>query len=192
MNNSFGDRKAHGGPAMATDRLNVVLTEFQVLRSEIDLKLKMVYQIYIIYFTALGFFYGYVVGNQKNDLILAVPFVALALFFRLIYDQLVMRKIGDYIKSHISEQQIPSIIGRDQPPLMQWQQYYDSYGPWKYYKWSYLMIFIFVSVGPGIWRNWVILSSCYTALPIWFQWLSLIFNLAAGVFMTLMIIFKKF
>lgn len=177
---------------MSTERLNVVLTEFQVLRNEIDLKLRMVYQIYIIYFTALGFFYGYVLANQKNDLILAVPFVALALFFRLIYDQLVIRKIADYIKFQISEQQIPSIIGRDRPLLMQWQHHHDSYGPWKYYKWSYFIIFVLFSVGPAIWRNWIILGSCYTALPIWFQWSSLIINLAIGMLMTLMIIFKKF
>ena len=113
---------------MSTERLNVVLAEFRALRNEIELKLKMVYQIYVIYFTALGFFYGYVVANQKNDLILAVPIVSLALFFRLIYDQLVLRKIGDYIKSQISEQQIPSIIGGGSPPLMQWHEYYRSSG----------------------------------------------------------------
>jgi hypothetical protein len=110
--------------------------------NEIDLKLSMVYQIYVIYFAALGFFYGYVVANQKNDSILAVPFVALTLFFRLIYDQLVIRKIGDYIKSQTSEQQIPSIIGRDRPPLMQWQQYYDSSGRVKYYKARLLLRFV--------------------------------------------------
>jgi hypothetical protein len=64
-----------------------------------------------------------------------------------------MRKIGDYIKSKISEQQIPSIIGRDQPPLMQWQQYYDSSGPVKYYNVKYykarLLLRSVSSLDPG-------------------------------------------
>ena len=39
--------KTDGGPVMSTERLNVLLTEFQVLKNEIDLKLRMVYQIYV-------------------------------------------------------------------------------------------------------------------------------------------------
>jgi len=183
---------------MPTERLNVVLAEFTALRNEIELKLKMVYQIYVIYFTALGFFYGYVVANQKNDLFLAVPIVSLALFFRLIYDQLVLRKIGDYIRSQISEKQIPSIIGRDEPSLMQWSQYYRSSGPMKFYKASYFLIFVLFSVGPAIWHNLNVIRSfgatgpCYTALPIWTYCPILLINLAIGLCMALMIIIYKY
>lgn len=183
---------------MSTERLKVVLAEFQTLRNEVLLKLQMVYQIYVIYFTALGLFYGYVVANKIFDFVLAVPIVSLALFLRLIYDQLVLRKIGNYIKSQISEQQIPSIIGRDQPCLMQWQHYYDKSGPVKYYKASYFIIFVFFSVGPAIWHNLNVIQSfragapCYTTLPIWTYSPILFFNLVIGLCMALMIALHEY
>jgi hypothetical protein len=183
---------------MSTEKLNVVLAEFQTLRNEVNLKLKMVYQIYVIYFTALGLFYSYTVANKIFDLVLAVPLVALALFFRLIYDQLVLRKIDDYIKSQISEQQIPSIIGENQPPLMQWLHYYRSYGPRKLYKGSYFMIFVLISVVPAIWRNLSVIQSlhagapCYTALPSWTYCPILFINLLIGLCMALMIVLCKY
>ena len=119
---------------MSTDRLSVALAEFQALRNEIDLKLRMFYQIYLIYFSALGLFYGYIVVNKIFDLVLAVPFAALALFYRLLYDQLMIRRIGNYIRSNISEKQIPAIIDsrppdcrQDLPAVMQWGQYNMSH-----------------------------------------------------------------
>jgi hypothetical protein len=125
--------KTNGGKVMSTERLNVVLTEFRVLRDEIHLKLQMFYQIYIIYFAAVGLFYGYVAANKIFDFILAVPIVSLALFFRLIYDQKLINVIDKYIKSRISEEQIPAILDsitpntpNGLPAVMQWSQYYKG------------------------------------------------------------------
>lgn len=143
--------------SQSTERLNVVLTEFRALRDEIHLKLQMFYQIYVIYFGAVGLFYGYVVANKIFDFVLAVPIVSLALFFRLIYDQKLIHLIGKYIKLRISEEQIPAIIDsitpdgrKDLPAVMQWSHYYKANAPWRYYKASMFILFVPLSVGPAI------------------------------------------
>ena len=185
---------------MSTEKLNVALAEYQALRSEINLKLQMFYQIYTIYFTALGFFYGYVVVNKILYFIVAVPFVALALFFRLLYDQRVIRLIGEYIKTSLSENQLPKIIAaaspdgcRDLPDVMQWEQYYRTNAPPRYYKASIFIIFVILSVVPPTAYNIHELTTyCigpyHSALPIWAQWISLLANLAIGSWMGFRII----
>lgn len=158
---------------MSTDRLSVALAEFQALRNEIDLKLRMFYQIYVIYFSALGLFYGYIFVNDKTvDLILAVPFAALALFYRLLYDQLMLHRIGNYIRSEISEKQIPAIIdsnppdcSQNLPAVMQWGQYNRSNPLPEYYKRSLFLVFVVLSIVPPILRNLKVLLSFVATLP---------------------------
>jgi hypothetical protein len=95
---------------MENDRLMVVLAEFGAMRNEINLKLQMRYQIYTIYFTALGLFYGYVVLQNKFTCIIVVPLFAAPLFLMVFYDKLMIGIIAKYIKEEISEKQIPAII----------------------------------------------------------------------------------
>jgi hypothetical protein len=157
---------------MSADRLSVALAEFQALRNETDLKLRMFYQIYVIYFSALGLFYGYIFVNDKTvDLILAIPIAALALFYRLLYDQLMIHRIGNYIRSEISEKQIPAIIDsnppdchQNLPAVMQWVQYNRSNPLPEYYKRSLFLVFAVLSVVPPILRNLKVLLSFVATL----------------------------
>lgn len=190
---------------MSNERLNVVLAEYQSLRSEINLKLQMFYQIYTIYFTALGFFYGYVIVNNIFPIIVVVPFVGLSLFLRLLYDQRMLRLISNYIKTSISEWQIPKIITAATtdiygkfPSIMQWDEYNCANKLHPYYKWSMFIIFVILSVLPPTLYNIHELVATYyidiyhSALPIWLQWISLLSNLVISSWMTFRIMRDDF
>lgn len=201
-----------------SERLNVILAEYKALRNEITMKLQGVYQIYTLYFVALSLFYGFVFGRAINfyDLVFAIPVVALALFLRLLYDQLIIRNIDNYEKE-LSEVQIPQILaaisGRKTktklPKVMQWLNFYGYKIP-PYYKWSYFLIFPVLSVVPPLWCNIIAIGQKYTLwkglndfscscpsitlmwIPPWFLWLSALVNFGIGCWMTYKIIKDKF
>ena len=184
---------------MSNDRLTAVLAEYQALRNEVNLKLHGFYHIYTIYFTALTLFYGYVVANKIVDFVLAVPVVALALFMRLFYDQLMIQRIGNYLLS-ACETQVPKIIAAaspntspDLPEVMQWEQFNRRDPLPRYYKGSIFVVFIVMSVLPPIAYNlYSIAAHCTapycSALPMCLQWISLIVNLTIGGWITYRVI----
>lgn len=95
---------------MSRHLLDIALAEFTTLREEILMKLKMFYQMYVIYFSALALFYGYVVNNKQYDFIMVVPLVSLALFYRLFYDQKMIKLIDSYIKNELIPNQLTGSI----------------------------------------------------------------------------------
>ncbi len=184
---------------MSSERLTLALAEFQALRNEINLKLQMFYQIYAIYFTALGLFYGYVFVNKIIAFVLAVPLVTLALFLRLHYDQLMIERIAKYLTS-LSETQLPKIIAasstdtsQDLPDVMQWEQYNRRKPLRRYYKGSIFLVFVVLSVfPPTIYNVYAITPYCVgsyrSALPICALWISLAVNSVIGFWMAFRII----
>lgn len=185
---------------MSQERLTVALAEYQALRNEIVLKLQTIYQIYTIYFSALGLFYGYIFAKRIPVLILAVPFVALALFLRLHYDQLMIERIAIYIKTSLSETQFPKILAVNSTDacqglvdVMQWEQYNRKNPLPCYYKVSIFIIFVCLSVVPPTAYNlYAIIMYCdgvyLNALPICVLCMSLAVNLMIGSLMAFRII----
>ncbi len=168
---------------LISDRINVALAEFSALRDEINMKLRMAYEIYTIYFTGLGIFYGYIIGKTEGYLIIGVPIFSLALFFRLHYDQLMIRTIGDYINTHIS-----TILSINPGPfVMQWEQFNKNHHPAPYYKYSIFVTFVLLSAVPAIGYSTYTIIFYYlfasnSTLPICVHWVSILVNLTIGSF----------
>jgi hypothetical protein len=185
---------------MSSERLDVVLAEFQSLRNEINIKLQAFYQIYTIYFAALGLFSGYIISKNKFDFLLAVPFVALALFYRIFYDQRMISLIDKYIKESLSEKQLPQILAAieencqpELPDVLKWLQFYESNKLPPYYKFSIFIIFIIVSVVMPMYYNIYALAAYYYwtyhgDLPILLLWLLLFVNILIGFWIAFRII----
>ena len=124
--------------------LDIALAEFNSLRDEILAKMKMLYQIYLIYFAALGLFYGYILNSKIYDLLMIIPLMSLALFLRLLYDQEMMNLIDAYIQNElIPNQLLPLVTARETEEsrqgraIMQWLRFYRENQPCRYYKVSF-------------------------------------------------------
>ena len=179
------------------DKLNVVLTEYKALRDEIIDNFRLHLQIYSIYTSALLIFYGLIFIHKIYDLILVIPIFSLSLFFRILWEQIIIRKIEKYIRYEIEKKKIPMIIGRIKEDhehgyanlWMGWQHFWKEIKHPKYYKYSLFTLFLIVSVLPAV------LYSIYsifdylkkvqidTKLPIEIHLPFLILNLLIGCYM---------
>ena len=186
------------------DKLDVVLTEYKALRHETLDKLRLHLQIYSIYVSALLIFYGLIFIHKIYDLIMVIPIFSLALFFRILWEQTVIIKIGQYIRTEIEEKKIPMLIGKinvkeDQEfeytdLWMGWQYFWKKTSYPKYYQYSLLMLFLLFSVVPAVLYNiYSILApitkmQVITLLPIEVLVFLLILNFSLGFYMLYKII----
>lgn len=182
---------------MSRHLLDIALAEFTTLREEILMKLKMFYQMYVIYFSALALFYGYVVNNKQYDFIMVVPLVSLALFYRLFYDQKMIKLIDSYIKNELIPNQLVPFMraceseeSHRQQTIMQWGKFYDDNKPFPYYKLSIFFVFVIFSILPPLLYNAINLS-CerlripqLTALPLPVQWVCAALSCLIGFWIT--------
>lgn len=146
--------------------LDIALAEYTSLNDHILTKTKVLYQIYLIYFTALGVIYGYILIHDKYYyLLMFVPWMSLALFFRLYYDQQIMYLMSRYIKDHLIPEQLDPLVTSEQeeesqkkPVILQWTPFYENKNLSPYYKHSFFLIFVLFSVGPALIYNLINLS----------------------------------
>ena len=182
---------------MPRDLLDIVLAEYTTLRDEILMKLRMFYQMYVIYFSALALFYGYVVNNKQYDFIMVVPLVSLALFYRLFYDQKMIKLIGNYIENELIPNQLVPLMrackseeSHRQHTIMKWNQFYADNKPFPYYKLSIFLVFVIFSIVPPLLYSVINLScgrlqiSQLTTLPLVFQWLCATLSFFIGFWIT--------
>jgi len=139
--------------------LDIALAEYTSLNDQVLTKTKMLYQIYLIYFGALGVFYGYIFNNKIYGLLMLVPWMSLALFFRLYYDQQIMNLIERYVQEQLIPKQLLPLVTagqaeepREKPAIMKWTRFYQP-KLFPYYKISFFLVFVFLSVGPALWYN---------------------------------------
>jgi len=181
------------------DKLNVVLTEYKALRDETLDKFRLHLQIYSIYASALLIFYGLIFIHKIYDLIMIIPIFSLALFFRILWEQTVIIKIGQYIRTEIEEKKIPMLIGKINVKKDQELEYTDLWMGWqyfwkrtshpKYYQYSLVMLFLLFSVVPAVLYNiYSILAplakmQVITLLPIEVLIFLLILNFSLGFYM---------
>jgi len=124
--------------------LDIALAEYNSLNSQTLTKTKMLYQIYVIYFTALGVFYGFIFQKLQYDLLIFVPWMSLALFCRVYYDQQIMDLMGRYTKEELIPKQLLPLLtvdqteeSREKPAILQWSKFYKDNQPWVFYKASF-------------------------------------------------------
>jgi hypothetical protein len=184
------------------DKLDVVLAEYKALRDETNDKFRLHLQIYSIYTSSLLIFYGLIVAHETYDLILIIPIFSLALLFRILWEQIVIIKIGEYIHNEIEEKKIPILMGKinkeqdiDYTNLwMGWQHFWKETPHTKYYQYSLFMLFLLFSVVPAVLYNiYSILAplagmAVTTILPIEVLIFILIVNFSFGCYMLYKII----
>ena len=113
--------------------LDIALAEYATLNSQILTKTKMLYQLYFIYFGLLGVFYGFIFDKKIYELLMLVPWISLALFFRVYYDQQIMDLMSRYAKEELIPKQLLPLLSAGQaeephekPAIMQWGQFYKK------------------------------------------------------------------
>jgi hypothetical protein len=191
------------------EKLDVVLTEFKALMDEIRNRFSLHLQVYSIYASALLLFYGIIFTQRAFDLIMAIPIFSLGLLLRVLWEQVVIRRISEYIRETIEENKIPILVGEinmeqkernkssdlDYRNLwMGWQHYNKAKSHPGYYKLSLFVLFIMFSVIPSLFYNaYSILApslglQIFTGLSISMLVLLLIINLSIGYYMSYKII----
>ena len=191
------------------EKLDVVLTEFKALMDEIRNRFSLHLQVYSIYASALLLFYGIIFTQRAFDLIMAIPIFSLGLLLRVLWEQVVIRRISEYIRETIEENKIPILVGEinmeqkernkssdlDYRNLwMGWQNYNKAKSHPGYYKLSLFVLFIMFSVIPSLFYNaYSILApslglQIFTGLSISMLVLLLIINLSIGYYMSYKII----
>ena len=140
--------------------LDIALAEYNSLNNQILTKTKILFQIYLIYFAVLGVFYGFIFDKGKYDLLIFVPWMSLALFFRVYYDQQIMDLMSRYAKEELIPKQLLPLVTVDKkeeahenPAIMQWGSFYKIHQPFPFYKISFFLIFVFLSVLPALCYN---------------------------------------
>lgn len=183
--------------------LDIALAEYNSLNNQILTKTKMLYQIYLIYLGALGVFYGYIFNKEKYDFLLLVPWMSLALFFRLYYDQQIMDLMSKYVQEELVPKQLLPLVTDEPkeklletPVIIQWGRFYKIHQPSPYYKFSFWVIFVFLSIGPAFyydvsimpWRNLQICQFSWAPpFPPINHLLFALFNIAIGFWITYLI-----
>jgi len=181
------------------DKLDVVLAEYKALRDEITDKFRLYLQIYSMYASALLIFYGLIFVHKIYDLIIVIPIFSLALLFRILWEQTVIRRIGDYIHTEMEEKKIPMLTGKinvkNNQELgytnlwMGWQHFWNETPHIKYHQYSLLMLFLLFSVVPAVLYNIYNIIAHFTRmpkvtiLPIYLLVLFLISNFFLGCYM---------
>jgi len=191
------------------EKLDVVLAEYKALMDEIRNRFSLQLQVYSIYASALLLFYGIIVTQGAYDLIMAIPIFSLGLLFRVLWEQVVIREISQYICNAIEENKIPVLVGKvniehkeinknddlDYRNLwIGWQHYWKATSHHKYYKRSLIILFPLFSVVPSVSYNiycilapWLDLR-IVTRLPMGILAFLLIFNFSLGCYMSYKII----
>jgi hypothetical protein len=160
------------------NRLQVVLAEYTALRCEIIDKFRLQLQIYSIYASALLIFYGLMFSYEFYDIIIAIPFFSLVLFYRILWEQKVIRTLGEYIVDEIEKKKIPMLIGKINKNNKKGQEskYTDLWMGWehfwiykrkkrpRYYTHSLFVLFPIFSVIPSILYN--IFNICTSSVGI--------------------------
>ncbi len=178
------------------EKLDVVLAEYKALMDEIRNRFSLQLQVYSIYASALLLFYGIIVTQRAYDLIMAIPIFSLGLLLRVLWEQVVIREISQYIRNVIEENKIPVLVGEiniehkeinkndelDYTNLwIGWQQYWKATSHPKYYKHSLIILFPLFSIVPSL------LYNIYSILAPWLD-LRIVTRLPMGILVSLLII----
>ena len=92
-------------------RLRALLTEYDSLKRELIQKFRHQLQMYYIIIMAIGSLFGYILTKKAYDVFLIIPLVGAAFGFRYIWEQYIINRIGDYLRT-LESDLIPSVIGR--------------------------------------------------------------------------------
>jgi len=135
MNENGSDNEQVQEPEQSTinhkpeDQLKVVLTEYQELKKEIIQNKAHDFQIFSVFFSALGLFYSLIFTQGHYFLILGIPLLSYTVFLRVLSNRQTTRKISMYIENEIEAKKIPCLVGKpkskdifDLTPQL-WMQY---------------------------------------------------------------------
>ncbi len=185
------------------EKADVVLAEYKALRDAVLNNFRLQLQVYAVYASGLLVFYGLIFRHGVYDLIMTIPIFSLALLFRILWQEIIIRWVSEYILE-IEKKKIPILVGtmkhvkedeevRSTNLCIGWQHFWKEKGKeegWpKYYEYSRIMLFVVFSVVPAVLYNIYNLIAPslgiqpVTKLSIFILILVLIVNFSLGCYM---------
>jgi hypothetical protein len=181
------------------DKSDFVHAEYKALRDAVLNNFRLQLQVYATYASALLLFYGLMFRHGIYDMIMAIPIFSVALLFRILWHELIIRRVSEYIQIEIEQRKIPSLVGTinghtsgesDYTNLwVGWQHFWKTKKWPRYFEYSRIMLFVLFSVVPALSYNVYCIVACFTDIPqvtrlhIVFHVILLIFNLSLGCYM---------
>ena len=121
-------------PLKDSEKLKVVMTEYEILRREAMERVKLQSQLYPLTLGAISLVIGYVLINQKYEALLLLPFITILLTYRWIWEVKMVDANRNYLLK-IENQIIPKLIdpsGEEKEKdgdfrLVGWQSHYEEW-----------------------------------------------------------------
>jgi hypothetical protein len=136
--------KANGSDSAGA--LKVVLIEYKTLRKGMMEKFRIHMLLFSITILSSLIAVSIAFATHSYDILHLLSFISLTCFFRLAWEQALIRKVSAYLKI-MEEKTIPALVGAtDNSLIMGWQHYYEaSTPPEKYFKHGFMMGFVVLS-----------------------------------------------
>lgn len=153
-------------------RLRALLTEYDSLKRELLQKFRHQLQMYYIIIVAVGALLGYVLTEKVYDVFLIIPLVGTAFGSRYIWDQYIITRIGDHLRT-LESDLIPSVIGHREGRAelassqlwIGWEHYFmERFPNARFYKGTIELLFVFLPTFPAVVYSMVIILQAFTRL----------------------------
>jgi hypothetical protein len=152
-------------------RLRALLAEYDSLKRELLQKFRHQLQLYYMLIIAVGALWGYVLTEKAYDVLLIMPLVGTAFGFRYIWEQYIINRIGDHLRT-LEADLIPSVIGLREIKAevasgqlwIGWEHYFmERFPNARFYKGTIELLFAFVPTFPAVAYSMVIITDLHTA-----------------------------
>lgn len=204
--------KKDGLKEMRSRAISVGITEYTQVFGALRDRLNYFAQFFQFYFAGLLAAYGAAAISKKYEIVFLLPILALPPFWKIIWDQLMVKKINEYIRMKLTNQIHKIALGENEEYSsiipMSWERDWgpNADGP-KYYKHALFSLFFINSCLPAILLgiyNILSLNEIISTTPvscisdqsiraaIIFNAIGLITSVSIGIYMSLIILKREF
>lgn len=155
-------------PTPKQNKLQVVLTEYSALRTELLQKFEHHIRLFYITIVVLMALEGYILTHKAYDVLMWIPIFIIPLACRYIWEQSVIVVLGGYIKKEIEQRKIPELIGcrsntsNDYENYWAgWEHYWAENTPKPFYKPAIIFLFVIIPFAPSLLWSIVYITSIF-------------------------------